>query len=76
MLDLKFLTDEFKLDNFDLSSLKLPKNIIYMIIAFKLINNLDKIIPQRQIVRPIPVPRPKSSMSLFVVFIMIGQLWF
>ena len=74
MLDLKFLTDEFKLDNFDLSSLKLPKNIIYMIIAFKLINNLDKIIPQKQIVRPIPVPRPKSAMPLFVVFIMIGAI--
>lgn len=74
MLDLKFLTDEFKLDSFDLSSLKLPKNIIYMIIAFKLINNLDKIIPQRQIVRPIPLPRPKSNMSLFVVFIMIGAI--
>ena len=31
----------------DLSKLNIPKNIIYLIIAFKLINNLDKIIPQK-----------------------------
>ena len=83
MLDLKFLMDEFKLDGFDLSKLNIPKNIIYLIIAFKLINNLDKIIPQKA--SPIPnfknmcpirmKPNNNNSfMSLFVVFLVIGGI--
>jgi hypothetical protein len=79
MLDsLKFL-DDLKLDNLDLASLKIPKNAIYLMIAFKLINNLDKIVPQlRNFARPtvpMPIPRPisnSSSMSLLVVFLLIG----
>ena len=81
MLDsLKFL-DDLKLENFDLASLKIPKNVIYLLIAYKLINNLDKIVPQlKNIARPtvpIPmtIPRPvsnPSSVSLLVVFLLIG----
>ena len=81
MLDsLKFL-DDLKLENLDLAALKIPKNAIYLMIAFKIINNLDKIIPQvRNLARPtVPIPmsmpRPvsnSSSMSLLVVFLLIG----
>ena len=81
MLDsLKFL-DDLKLENLDLAALKIPKNAIYLMIAFKLINNLDKIVPQlRNLGRPtIPIPmtipRPvsnPSSVSLLVVFLLIG----
>ena len=81
MLDsLKFL-DDLKLENFDLASLKIPKNAIYLMIAFKLINNLDKIVPQLKnlgrpnIPIPMTIPRPisnPSSVSLLVVFLLIG----
>ena len=79
MLDsLKFL-DDLKLENLDLAALKIPKNAIYLMIAFKLINNLDKIVPQlRNLARPsvpIPIHRPvstSSSMPLLVVFLLIG----
>ena len=81
MLDsLKFL-DDLKLENFDLASLKIPKNVIYLLIAYKLINNLDKIVPQlKNIARPtvpIPMTMPRqvsnpSSISLLVVFLLIG----
>ena len=80
MLDLKFLTDELKLGGFDFANLKIPKNIIYLIIAFKLINNLDKIIPQRasppNFKNMCPIRMKPSNnnsfMSLFVVFLVIG----
>ena len=57
----------------DLSKLNIPKNIIYLIIAFKLINNLDKIIPQKAGTMPnfknmcpigkmpMPMPMPMKS---------------
>tara|TARA_B110001469_G_scaffold126736_2_gene145228 strand:- start:3639 stop:4286 length:648 start_codon:yes stop_codon:yes gene_type:complete len=71
----------------DLSKLNIPKNIIYLIIAFKLINNLDKIIPQKVGTIPnfknmCPIGKMPMSMkstgsnsnfmSLFVIFLLIG----
>ena len=71
----------------DLSKLNIPKNIIYLIIAFKLINNLDKIIPQKAGTMPnfknmcpigkMPMPMKStgsnnSFMSLFIIFLLIG----
>ena len=73
------------LAEFDLSKLNIPKNIIYLIIAFKLINNLDKIIPQKVGTMPnfknmcpigkMPMKSAGSNnsfMSLFVIFLLIG----
>jgi hypothetical protein len=71
---LKILED-LKLDNLDLSNLEIPKNIMYIIIAFKLINSFDKIVPKRNIPMPIPLRPVNNSnrfMSLFVVFMLIG----
>jgi hypothetical protein len=76
-----------ELGDFDLSKLNIPKNIIYLIIAFKIINNLDKIIPQKANPIPdfknmcpigkLPIPMRTTSsnssfMSLFVIFMLIG----
>ena len=47
MLDnLKFLDDLKFLLNLIYFLIKIPKNVIYLLIAYKLINNLDKIVPQ------------------------------
>ncbi len=65
------------LDDLDFSKLKLPiepKNLIYIYLAYKLINNLDKFqiqnLPTRHL-HPMPSPRTSSNL-LSLVLLMIG----
>lgn len=65
------------LDDLDFSKLKLPiepKNLIYIYLAYKLINNLDKFqiqnLPMRHL-NPMPSPRTSSNL-LSLVLLMMG----
>lgn len=65
------------LDDLDFTKLKLPiepKNLIYIYLAYKLINNLDKLqiqnLPMRHL-NPMPSPRTSSNL-LSLVLLMVG----